>query len=217
MSAPSRRVAVLVSGEGTNLQALIDAERAGRLGATVCAVLSDRAEARGLERARTAGIAAHTIAVRPTSEPHYDAALREALIELAPDMVVLAGYMRILSPACVGAFADRTVNLHPSLLPRHKGVDTHRRVLAAGDAEHGATVHFVTPALDAGPRILQYRLHVRPTDTPETLSARVHRGEHIILPTAVRWFCSGRVRLVGNTVVLDNEPLSQPVVFEERT
>jgi len=212
-----QRIAVLVSGNGTNLQALIDAARSDRLNATICAVLSDRADAYGLERARAAGIEARRIEVRPTREPQYDAQLRAALLALDPDMIVLAGYMRILSESCIQPFADKTVNLHPSLLPRHKGVDTHRRALAAGDTEHGATVHFVTPELDAGPPILQYRLRIEPGDTPDTLSVRVHRGEHIILPTVVRWFCSGRLRLVDDEVILDNERLSQPVVFEERT
>jgi phosphoribosylglycinamide formyltransferase-1 len=217
VNASRARVAVLVSGEGTNLQALIDAARAGHLHADICGVISDRAGARGLERARAAGISAHSVEVARTSQPNYDAALRDALQGLAPDMVVLAGYMRILSRACVADFADRTVNLHPSLLPRHKGTDTHARVLAAGDAEHGATVHFVTADLDAGPRVLQYRLRVSSSDTAETLSARVHRGEHIILPTAVEWFCSGRLRLIDGAVMLDDTLLRQPVIIEERT
>ncbi len=217
MNASSARVAVLVSGEGTNLQALIDAAQSGRLHGEICGVLSDRAGARGLERARAADIDARSVVVGRTSEPGYDDALRDALHALAPDMVVLAGYMRILSAACVADFADRTVNLHPSLLPRHKGTDTHTRVLAAGDAEHGATVHFVTADLDAGPPVLQYRLRVSSSDTPETLSARVHRGEYIILPKAVEWFCDGRLRLTDGAVMLDGVQLRQPVIIEERT
>ncbi len=210
------RIAVLVSGEGTNLQALIDQSAAGSFAGEICGVLSDRRAARGLERARAAGIPARSVIVRPTREPDYDRAMLEALAALRPDLVVLAGYMRILSGDCVSAFGDRTLNLHPSLLPRHKGSNTHRRVLAAGDTEHGATVHFVSAELDGGPPIVQYRLAVRAEDTAETLSARVHAGEHIILPMAVGWFCERRLRLSDGIVMLDDEPLRKPVVIEEQ-
>jgi phosphoribosylglycinamide formyltransferase-1 len=212
----SCRIAVLVSGEGTNLQALIDAAAAGELSGRICAVLSDRTRARGLDRARSAGIPARAIDVLATRVPDYDRAMCAALEASQPDVVVLAGYMRILSQACVAAFGDRTLNLHPSLLPRHKGSDTHRRVLAAGDGEHGATVHFVTAELDGGPPVVQYRLPVRTSDTVETLSARVHRGEHIILPMAVRWFCERRLRVSEGIVMLDGQPLQRPIVVEER-
>ena len=216
MSAARRRIAVLVSGEGTNLQALIDAARHAAFSGQICVVLSDRAEARGLERARAAGIPAQHVAVGPTRTPRYDAQLCAVLGEVEPDLVVLAGYMRILSADCVAAFGTKTLNLHPSLLPRHKGVDTHRRVLAAGDAQHGATVHFVTADLDGGPPVIQYRIAVSAVDTPETLSARVHRGEHIILPKAADWFCEGRLLLRDGRVILDGEALLQPVIIEEQ-
>lgn len=216
MSESSCRIAVLVSGEGTNLQTLIDQCAGGEIPGKICGVLSDRRAARGLERARAAGIEARHVRVAPTGKPDYDKAMRDALDELRPDLIVLAGYMRIVSEACVAQFGDRTLNLHPSLLPRHKGSDTHRRVLAAGDREHGATVHFVTAELDGGPSIVQYRLEVESTDTEETLSARVHRGEYIILPTAVGWYCEGRLRLRDGIVMLDGEPLSEPVTIEER-
>jgi phosphoribosylglycinamide formyltransferase-1 len=210
------RVAVLVSGNGTNLQALIDHHAAGRLAGEICGVLSDRRAARGLERARTAGIPASSVFVRPTRAPGYDKAMLDALGALQPDLVVLAGYMRILSPDCVRAFSDRMLNLHPSLLPRHKGTDTHRRVLEAGDAQHGASVHFVTPKLDDGPSVVQYRLTVGPADTEDSLSARVHKGEHIILPMAVQWFCEGRLRSKEGTVMLDGKPIDAPVIIEEQ-
>lgn len=215
MSNSVPRIAVLVSGEGTNLQVLIDATAAGEINARICGVLSDRPAARGLERARVAGIAAQHVEVRPTRTPQYDRALLEALNELEPDLVVLAGYMRILSDASVIAYGDRTINLHPSLLPRHKGTNTHQRALDAGDSEHGATVHFVTTELDGGPAIVQYRIRITESDSAESLSARVHTGEHIILPMTVRWFCEQRLRLHDGVVMLDGTPLKRPVVVEE--
>ena len=216
MTEHACRIAVLVSGEGTNLQALIDRAAAGELSGEICGVLSDRRAARGLERARAAGIAAANVYVKPTQLADYDQAMIDALQALEPDLVVLAGYMRILSSHCVRAFGDRMLNLHPSLLPRHKGTDTHRRVLEAGDTHHGASVHFVTAELDDGPPVVQYRLTVGPGDSPESLSARVHAGEHIILPMAVQWFCEGRLQLDNGIVIFDDEPLDTPVIIEEQ-
>jgi phosphoribosylglycinamide formyltransferase-1 len=130
-------------------------------------------------------------------------------------LIVLAGFMKILGPQFLGEFAGRILNIHPSLLPKYRGLDTHARVLAAGDATHGATVHFVTAELDAGPRVLQYRLRVRPADTAETLQARVHRGEHVILPRAAAWFTERRLRLGREGAMLDGKLLREPVVVEE--
>ena len=208
-------IVVLVSGEGTNLQALIDAVAAGTIRGRIACVLSDRSTARGLTRARRAGVRAAHVPIGPTRQDGYDDALRDALHSVAPDLVVLAGYMRLLSPTLVGEFTGRMINLHPSLLPRHRGLDTHRRVLEAGDTQHGATVHFVSPELDAGPPIIQYRLGVSDRDTEASLSARVHRGEYIILPRAVEWLCDGRLRLVDDTVILDGTALRAPVVIDE--
>jgi phosphoribosylglycinamide formyltransferase-1 len=216
MSSPAARVAVLISGEGTNLQALIDAARAGELGAELVAVVSNRGAARGLERARAAGIEAlHLPAARGMERAEYDAALAALLAPRAPDLLVLAGFMRILTPEFVERFAGRMLNIHPALLPKYPGLDTHRRVLEAGDSQHGATVHFVTAELDAGPSIIQYRLAVRPGDTPESLAQRVHVGEHIILPRAVNWFATGRLRLVDGSVMLDGRALLEPVTIDE--
>jgi phosphoribosylglycinamide formyltransferase-1 len=210
------RVAVLISGEGTNLQALIDAAHAERLGATIVAVISNRVAARGLERARDAGIAAvHVPAVRGEPRADYDARLGGALAPHEPDLLVLAGFMRILGPSFIDAFAGRMMNIHPSLLPAYPGLDTHRRVLEAGDRWHGATVHFVTHELDAGPAIVQYRLRVRADDTAESLAARVHVGEHVILPRAVTWFAAGRLRLAGHSVMLDGRALDKPALVDE--
>jgi phosphoribosylglycinamide formyltransferase-1 len=141
--------------------------------------------------------------------------LADLLAPRRPDLIVLAGFMRILGPKLVELYAGRMLNLHPSLLPKYPGLDTHRRVLEAGDPWHGATVHFVTTELDAGPAIIQYRLPVRPGDTSEALAQRVHVGEHIILPRAVSWFAAGRLRLAGASVMLDGRALEAPVSVDE--
>lgn len=216
MTSPLPRAAVLVSGEGTNLQALIDAARAGVLGAEIACVASNRAAARGLDRARGAGIAAvHVGGIKGEERERYDGRLLQALLPHRPDFIVLAGFMRIFSAGFVEHFAGRMLNVHPSLLPAYPGLDTHRRVLEAREAWHGATVHFVTAELDAGPTIVQYRLAVRATDTPETLAARVHVGEHAILPRAAAWLAAGRLRLAGGSVMLDGRPLERPVLIDE--
>ncbi len=208
------RVAVLISGEGSNLQALIDASKAGALGAEIAVVISNRAAARGLERARAAGIPAEYLGGKGMERAAYDETLGALLTRYIPDVVVLAGFMRIFTPELVAGYAGRMLNIHPSLLPAYPGLDTHRRALEARERWHGATVHFVTADLDAGPAIIQYRLPVRAGDTPETLSARVHVGEHIILPRAVQWLAAGRLSLAGSSVMLDGEPLAQPVIVE---
>ncbi len=210
------RIAVLISGEGTNLQALIDAAGTQVLDARIGVVVSNRAAARGLERARCAGIPTEYLGAARGMERHtYDSALAELLARYAPDFVVLAGFMRIFTPEFVALFDGRMLNVHPALLPAHRGLDTHRRVLEAGDRWHGATVHFVTAELDAGPSIIQYRLPVRATDTADTLAQRVHVGEHVILPRAAGWLAAQRLRLVDGRVMLDGRTLSEPVVVKE--
>jgi len=217
MSRHATRVAVLISGEGSNLQALIDASQAGQLGASIVTVVSNRSAARGLERARGAGIEAlHLAPKRGQERADYDAALAALLAPRAPDLIVLAGFMRILSPQLVELYQGRMLNLHPSLLPKYPGLDTHRRVLEAGDQWHGATVHFVTDELDGGPAVVQYRLPVLADDTEDSLAQRVHKGEHIILPRAVSWFAAGRLRLAGGSVMLDGRALDAPVSVDER-
>ncbi len=209
-----KRCAVLVSGFGSNLQALIDAGH--KLGGGIAVVVSNRAGVEALQRAERAGIKHHHLSPRDfASRDDFDAALARLLDDYSPDLLVLAGYMRILNPAFVEHFADRMLNLHPSLLPRYPGLHTHARVLAAGDREHGSTVHFVTAALDGGPAVLQYRLRVDPADTEASLSARVLVGEHIILPRAVNWFLTGRLSYQGGQVMLDGGPLNTPHVIEE--
>ncbi len=198
-------VVVLVSGGGSNLQAILDAAPA--LSIDVCAVLSNRADCYGLERARRAGIPAVFVDPKAhTDRAGYDAALAEAIDGFQPGLVVLAGFMRILSDAFVRRYEGRLMNIHPSLLPKYRGLDTHARCLAAGDREHGATVHFVTPELDAGPIIVQARVPVYPDDTPETLAARVLEQEHRIYPAAIGWFAEGRLGLRDGVALLDGKP-----------
>lgn len=209
------RVVVLISGEGTNLQALIEAARREDARFEIVAVVSDRSDARGLERARQAGIAAlHVDPRRYRDRQAYDAALADAVASHDPGLVALAGFMRILGPAFVARFAGRMLNIHPSLLPKFRGLDTHRRVLEAAEAAHGATVHFVTADLDGGPPVIQYRIPVRPEDTQDTLSARVHVGEYIIYPRAVDWFANGRLELHSDHATLDGKRLVEPVRIE---
>jgi phosphoribosylglycinamide formyltransferase-1 len=188
------RIVVLISGHGSNLQALIDAERRNELGGgRIVAVFSNRADAFGLERARKAGIPTEVVSHRDfPSREGFDQALSERIDAYHPDLVVLAGFMRILTPAFVHHYAGRLINIHPSLLPKYPGMHTHARAIEAGEAEHGATVHFVTEGVDEGPVILQGRVPVLPDDTPETLQQRVHAIEHQIYPQAVRMLCTKR-------------------------
>ncbi len=199
---------VLISGNGSNLQAIIDAIAAGEIPAQIRAVISNNPDAYGLERARRAGIPAEVVAHRdyPDRES-YDRALQAVIDRYQPDLVVLAGFMRILTPAFVEHYAGRMLNIHPSLLPRYQGLDTHRRVLEAGDTIHGVSVHFVTPELDSGPIVLQAEVPVEPGDTEADLERKVHAQEHIIYPRAIRWFAEGRLRLDGDRVLLDGKPI----------
>lgn len=180
------RLVVLISGRGSNMQAIVHACQQGELDADVVAVISNRPDAAGLAHARSAGIATRCIDhTNYPSRDAFDAALADAIDEFGADYVVLAGFMRILGSALVERFRDRMINIHPSLLPRYPGLDTHARALAAGDTEHGASVHFVTPELDAGPIIEQVRVPVLPGDTPESLAARVLGEEHALLIRAL--------------------------------
>ena len=185
------RIVVLISGHGSNLQALMDAEQRGELGGgRIVAVLSNRADAYGLARARKAGIAAEHLSHKDFADrENFDAALAQCIDQHHPDLIVLAGFMRILSPAFVRHYAGRMINIHPSLLPKYPGMHTHARALEAGDPEHGATVHWVTEGVDEGPVILQDRVPIFPGDTPESLQQRVHAIEHQLYPRAVRMLC----------------------------
>lgn len=200
-------VVVLISGSGSNLQALIDAIAAG-LPARIGAVISNRADAYGLVRAQNAGIATAVLDHKGfDGREAFDRALIERIDAQQPDLVVLAGFMRILSAEFVRHYAGRLLNIHPSLLPRYKGLHTHQRALEAGDAEHGCSVHFVTEELDGGPLVVQAVVPVLDGDTPDSLAQRVQRSEHHIYPLAVRWFAEGRLRLGEQGVELDGQPL----------
>lgn len=206
-------VAVLVSGFGSNLQALLDAVAAGRLDVDVRLVASDRPEAWGLKRARAAGIRA--VALPPedlADRPAWNAALGALLNESGVRLVVLAGFMRVLGPELVGAWRGRMLNVHPSLLPLHRGLHTHRRALQAGDRMHGASIHFVTEELDGGPVILQARVPILPGDDEERLARRVQAREHEVYPRVVGWFSAGRLCWRDDGPWLDGRRLTQPIV-----
>jgi len=210
--ATNARIVVLISGGGTNLQALIDAAQQQSLGGRIVGVISNRGDAGGLERAHLAGIATGVLSHRDyDSREDFDAALQQLIDDFRPDLVVLAGFMRILTTDFVNHYLGRLVNIHPSLLPAYPGLHTHQRALKAGDREHGTTVHFVTPELDGGPPVIQGRVPVLDDDTPETLAARVLTQEHRIYPAAVRWFCTGRLCLTPAGAELDGQTLTAPV------
>jgi len=209
------RVAVLISGSGTNLQAIIDAVATEKMPVELVAVLSDKPDAYGLQRAVAAGIPAIPLNFKAfATRSDYETRLASELANQRPDLVVLAGYMRILPAEIVNGYTGRMLNVHPSLLPAYPGLNTFARVLAAGDKCHGATVHFVIPELDAGPAIIQYRVAVQPDDTEASLRARVQAGEYRIYPQAIRWIADGRLKLAGSQMLLDNQPLTGPIIIE---
>jgi phosphoribosylglycinamide formyltransferase-1 len=193
-ASPKARLCVLISGSGSNLQAIMDACRGHILDATVVQVISNRADAHGLIRAQQAHIPTEVLNHKTFADrPGFDAALADHIDQCNPDFVVLAGFMRILTPGFVERFLGRLINIHPSLLPKYPGLDTHARALVAGDQEHGATVHFVTPTVDAGPPIVKGILNVLPDDSVDTLKARIHQLEHVIYPHALDQLIKGNV------------------------
>jgi phosphoribosylglycinamide formyltransferase-1 len=206
----SHRLVVLISGSGTNLQAIIDAVAQGDVNADIALVLSNRASAKGLERATAAGIKTCTLAHQdfPDRES-FDRAMIEEIDKTQPDTIVLAGFMRILSDAFVRHYAGRLINIHPSLLPRYPGLNTHQRAIDAGDQQHGCSIHFVTEELDGGPVIAQAVVPVRSNDTPESLSNRVQLQEHVLYPLVLGWRSQGRVILNDQGVQLDGKTLAQ--------
>lgn len=199
-----KNIVVLISGNGSNLQAIIDACEQKRINGTLRAVFSNKADAFGLERARAAGIASHALSASDyASREAFDRQLMREIDAYAPDVVVLAGYMRILSPAFVAHYSGKLLNIHPSLLPKYPGLHTHRQALENGDEEHGTSVHFVTDELDGGPVILQARVPVFDGDSEQDIIARVQHQEHAIYPLVVSWFVNGRLKMQDNSAWLD--------------
>ncbi|KRP55405.1 phosphoribosylglycinamide formyltransferase [Pseudomonas trivialis] len=202
-------VVVLLSGTGSNLQALIDSTRTGDGPARIAAVISNRSDAYGLQRARDAGIDTRSLDHQAfDGREAFDAALIELIDAFNPQLVVLAGFMRILSADFVRHYAGRLLNIHPSLLPKYKGMHTHQRALDAGDGEHGCSVHFVTEELDGGPLVVQAVVPVESGDSAQSLAQRVHAQEHRIYPLAVRWFAEGRLILGEQGALLDGQLLA---------
>tara|TARA_A100001391_G_scaffold217_1_gene467 strand:+ start:7286 stop:7936 length:651 start_codon:yes stop_codon:yes gene_type:complete len=204
----THRLAVLISGAGTNLQAILDHITAGELPATVSLVVSNRAAANGVAVARQAGLPVAVIDHREYPDrAAFDAAMIERIDAHGADTVALAGFMRILSPGFVRHYQGRLINIHPSLLPLYPGLNTHARALEAGDAEHGCSLHFVTDQLDGGPLIARASVPVLTNDSVETLSKRVQQQEHRLYPRVLRWRAEGRLQLTDQGVELDGEPL----------
>lgn len=203
------RLAVLISGSGTNLQAMIDACNSGQVAADIVLVLSNRADAFGLVRAERAGIATAVLSHKNySSRDNFDRAMISTIDEVNPDTLALAGFMRILTPVFVNHYHGKLLNIHPSLLPRHKGLNTHQRALDAGDTQHGCSVHFVTAELDGGPVVAQAPFPIESDDTADSLATKLHRREHIVYPQVLGWRANSRLYLDNDTVYLDHSALT---------
>lgn len=206
LSRKRNKAVILISGNGSNLQAFIDQIAIGKLDMEIQLILSNVPNAFGLERARQANIAQACINHKNfENRLDFDRALIARIDEIKPDIIILAGFMRVLTPEFVKHYPNKLINIHPSLLPKFPGINTHKRALSAGEYWHGASIHFVTPDLDAGPVILQGRLKVHSTDTIESLKQRVHKVEHHLYPLAAQWFCEQRLRIENQKVLLDGE------------
>jgi phosphoribosylglycinamide formyltransferase-1 len=207
-------IVVLVSGRGTNLEALLAAHARGDLPVECRAVISNRPGVAALDRAAAHGVAAEVVDHKAYDErAAFDAALAETIDRHAPALIVLAGFMRILTEGFVRAFRGQILNIHPSLLPKYTGLKTHQRALDAGDKVHGVSVHFVTEELDGGPIIAQAQIPVGPEDSAETLAQKVQTQEHVLYPIVVRWCCEGRVQLGAEQVLFDGQALPGPLVL----
>lgn len=212
-------IVVLISGNGSNLQSIIDSinpENTDQapLPVDIKLVISNRKDAFGLERANRAGI--KTALLEDTdyeTREDYDRALQMLIDEEKPELVVLAGFMRILSEGFVNHYQDKLINIHPSLLPKFRGLNTHQRAIDEGEKEHGATVHFVTPELDSGPLVVQAKVPVMPDDTRESLKARVLEKEHIIYPLVLRWIAESRLTVKNHQLTFDSHPINQPLQY----
>jgi phosphoribosylglycinamide formyltransferase 1 len=214
MSAASRlALAVLISGRGSNMAAIAHACEKNLINARIARIIADRPEAGGIALAQTLGLEAQVVAYRDfAGREAFESALGAAIDASGARLVVLAGFLRILSPQFARRYAGAMLNIHPALLPKFPGLHTHERALQAKESVHGASVHFVTEELDAGPVVLQARVSVLADDTAESLSARVQRQEHIIYPKVIGWIAANRLRLVGDVVYFDERPLTQPLI-----
>lgn len=210
-------LAIVISGRGSNMVAIAQACAQGRIDARVQQVICDQPDAAGITRARELGLATRIVRRAQFADAvAFEAALSDTLPAQGHGLVVLAGFMRILSASFVARYAGRMVNIHPSLLPLYRGLNTHRRVLAAGDTHHGASVHYVTADLDAGPVVLQSRVPVLPGDTEQTLAQRVQESEHVIYPKVIGWIAQQRLAYRDGHVWFDGEPLDAPMVEDFR-
>jgi len=211
MSSPNIDIVVLISGSGSNLQAIIDATTAGKLHANIKMVISNRPGVKGLTRAQAVKIPTltldHTLFANREA---FDQQLIQEIDRHKPDLVILAGFMRILTDEFVEHFDGRLLNIHPSLLPEFTGLNTHQRALDAGVKQHGVSVHYVNNELDGGPLVLQAVIDVQDTDTAESLQQRVHQQEHIIYPMVIEWVAQGRLKIIDQQVILDKQPLETP-------
>jgi phosphoribosylglycinamide formyltransferase-1 len=214
MSAPLR-LAVLISGNGSNLQAIIDAIESGRLDAQISVVVSNRPDAYGLERASRHGIATRVVENGGYADrAAFDAALQTCLDAFEPDYLVLAGFMRILGPAFIDAYADRILNIHPSLLPNYKGLDTHQRALDNGETRHGVSIHLVTAELDDGPVILQGAYPIEPGESAADLQQKGHLLEHAMYPRVLYWLATGELKIDDGRLYFQQRPLDAPLVYQ---
>lgn len=205
-------IVVLISGSGSNLQAIIDYMQRGELPITIRAVISNKADAYGIERARKAHIPVEVVSHNDFSDrDSFDQELMNTIDKYQPELVVMAGFMRVLTDEFVEHYNGRMMNIHPSLLPKYRGLNTHHRVLEAGEKEHGASVQFVTPELDAGPVIVQATVPVQEDDSPEILASRVLEQEHQIYPLAILWFAEGKLKLENNKVIFNGHVLDKPI------
>jgi phosphoribosylglycinamide formyltransferase-1 len=210
-------IVVLISGRGSNMRAIAESAARGQLPVEVLAVISDQPDAPGLALAASMGIETRALSPKGFADrAAYDYALADLVASFEPGLVVLAGFMRILTPSFIAPFADRILNIHPSLLPKFRGLHTHRRAIEAKECEHGVSVHFVTQELDAGPVIIQACIDIRPEDTEASLSARVQQQEHSIYPQAIDWFARGRLALKEGRAILDGRPLESPIIVNAR-
>lgn len=199
-------VVILISGRGSNMQAIIDQTQNGNLPVIIKAVISNRPDAPGLSIANKAGIQTEAVDHKNySSKTDFEVALSTCIDSHKPDLVVLAGFMRVLSSEFVGKYSQKMINIHPSLLPKFPGLNTHERAISSGATEHGASVHFVTADVDSGPIIIQSTVSVDKSDTPDSLASKVLSEEHRIYPLAVKWFAQSRLKISGKKVLLDGE------------